>query len=87
MINKGKESSYPFIVQKILRFIIIIDISFQLIIQIILIYYPGIIKDNKIGNFILGALGFKELLDDNYEITSNIFYLLGKSFCFFCMTI
>ena len=87
LINKGKKSYYPFIVQRILRFIIIFDISFQLIIQIVLIYYHEVIEQNNIVKYILETIGFREILNEKYEISSNIIYLLGKSFCFFCMTI
>ena len=87
LINKGKKSYYPFVVKKILRFIIIFDISFQLIVQIFLIYYPEIMTDNHISKYILEIIGFREILNNEYEITNNIIYLLGKNFCFFCMTI
>ena len=87
LINKGKKSYYPFIVQRILRFIIIFDISFQLIIQIVLIYYHEVIEENNLIKYIIETIGFREILNENYEISSNIIYLLGKSFCFFCMTI
>ena len=87
LLNKGRKTRYPFIVQRILRFIIIFDISFQLIIQIILIYHHEIIEKNSNTKYILEVIGFREILNEKYEISSNIIYLLGKSFCFFIMTI
>ena len=86
LINKAKKSYYPYITQRVLRIIIIFDISFQLLIQIISIYAPSIIKKNNISTYIIETIGFRELLNEQYEITNYIYYLLGKSFCFFCLT-
>ena len=87
LINKAKKSYYPYITQRVLRIIIIFDISFQLLIQIISIFAPSIITKNNISMYILETIGFRELLNEQYELTYNIYYLLGKSFCFFCITI
>ena len=87
LINKGQKTFYPFFIQRVLRIIIIYDISFQLITQIILIYYPNTMKENNTIKYILEIFGFREILNENYEITGNIIYLLGKNFCFFCVTI
>ena len=87
LINKGKKTYFPFVVQRIIRSIIIFDISFQLIIQFILIYKHEILSNHNIVKFIFETIGFREILNEKYEITSNITYLLGKSICFFLATI
>ena len=88
LINEGKKSCYLFINMKlniILRCIIIFDITLQIAIQYIVLYYPDIIKEKTVFKFIFETLGYNEIINEKYEITGNIAYLFGKSFCFFCL--
>ena len=82
-INKGKIYYYPFVIKSLLRPIIIIDISFQLIVQIAFIYSKGLSE----GFFkkLTDILGLIRITNDELKITNDIYLLLGKCFCFFCM--
>ena len=85
-INLGKEYYYPFIIKSLLRPMIIADISFQLIIQIVYIYSTDL-NNNTLFIAISNGLGLIKIIDDNYGLTYNIFLLLGKCLCFFMMCI
>lgn len=85
-INLGKEYYYPFIIKSLLRPMIIADISFQLIIQIVYIYSSDL-NNSDLFKAISNGFGLIKIIDDNYELTYNIFLLLGKCLCFFMMCI
>ena len=85
-INLGKIYYYPFVIKSLLRPIIIIDISFQLLIQIPYIYSNELTKDGFFKSLSMG-LGLIRIINEKYELTKDIFLLLGKCFCFFCMCI
>ena len=87
MIIEGKKTKFPFIINKVIGVFIIIDIYYQLATQIILIYDHNVITNYNIAKYILNAIGFREFLNEKYEITSNIKYLILKNFCFFLITI
>ena len=85
-INLGKEYYYPFIIKSLLRPMIIADISFQLIIQIVYIYSTDL-NHSDLFKAISNGFGLIKIIDDNYGLTYNIFLLLAKCFCFFLMCI
>ena len=89
-INKGKIYYYPFVIKSLLRPIIIVDITCQLIIQIPYIFFENL-SENDFFKSLSDLLGLIRItnnnIKDNYEITNKIFLLLGKCFCFFCMCI
>ena len=87
LLSKGYTSFYSFIIKKVLRFIIIIDIAFSLIFQFILIYYNDFINQHLGFIAMIRFLGFREILNEKYEMTGRIAYLLGKCFCYFLMTL
>ena len=85
-INLGKQYYYPFIIKSLLRPMIIADISFQLIIQIVYIYSSDL-NNSDLFKAISNGFGLIKIIDDNYGLTYNIFLLLGKCLCFFMMCI
>ena len=85
-IHKGKISKY-FINHIILRCIIISDITLQLIVQIIVLFYRKKLEGNNTFDFLFGAIGFREILNEKYEISNNIIFLILKAFCFFCLSL
>ena len=85
-INKGKTTYYPFIIKSLLRPIIIVDISCQLLIQIPYIYSHSLSKDGFFKD-ISDGIGIIKIIDidDKYKLTNKAFLILGKCFCLFCM--
>ena len=80
--DEGRKSSLPRLIQNFIIYFLITDIFFQLITQIVLIYKHEIMS-NKIVKAVLELMGFREIFDEKYEITADIKYSIGKSFCFF----